>query len=722
MKKERKNLVPWKSPRYLLGFFFFLFGILYLQLVYLSLSPNIYGINMDDFSKERNTVTETLEAKRGTIYDSDGNVLALNVYSYTVIAYLSESRTTNPDKPNHVVDIKLTAEKLAPILNMEVSYLEDLLSGDGYQVELGPGGREISELVKEEIELLELPGIDFVEAEKRYYPNGDFASYTVGYAKKYDLEVKDQGIVTSQTEILGELGIELMYDDLLKGKDGYLQQQQDRYGYKIPDTNEVEEPAIDGSNVYLTIDVNIQRFIESAVKESAAIYKPESMIITAMDAKTGKILGTTSYPSFDPNIKNITNYENPLTSYLYEPGSTMKIYTYMCTMEKGNYKGEDTFMSGSYVIGDDKVNDWHRPGWGYINYDLGFEYSSNTGIASLLEKFLTASELEECFKEYGFGDLTGIELPRELEGDISFKYPIEVATAGFGQGITTTHIQNLQALTLISNDGKMLTPQIIDKVEDPNTGELTYEFEKKESEQIISQSTVDDISKLMYNTINNNNPGTTGIRYHIDGYDVIGKTGTAQIFDVKNNKYLDGVNNNVFSFAGMFPYEDPEIIIYASMTKPSYSESRGLYTPVTDIIESISKYLNIYEDKFDLNSIETHDISSYINKNVEEVKKDVESKNLKYTILGDGDKVISQYPSKDSLVISNDRVILLTNSTNITMPDIKGYSRSDALNLFELLNMNYTMNGYGFVSNQSIAPGTKIDSNSNITVDLLSKY
>ena len=162
---------------------------------------------MQAFANNRNTYTATIKSLRGKIYTADETVLAQTVSSYTVIAYLSPKRTGNSTKPLHVVDKEMTARVLAPILNMKEERLLELLSRDVYQVELGPGGRDITELKKEEIEALELPGIGFSSDTKRYYPNGDFASYIVGYAKKYD-----EGIV-------GELGIEALYNDELNGKD-----------------------------------------------------------------------------------------------------------------------------------------------------------------------------------------------------------------------------------------------------------------------------------------------------------------------------------------------------------------------------------------------------------------------------------------------------------------------------------------------------------------------
>lgn len=722
MKKRSPKLKYWKFPNLILKFFFFCFLILYIQLCYLALSPTIYGINMDKFAKARNTVTKTLYAKRGTIYDKDGNTLALNVYSYTVVAYLSETLTTDEDNPRHVVNKEETAKKLAPVLNMTEEYILRLLKTEAYQVELGPGGRGITELKKEEIEQLELPGIGFMENKKRYYPNGNFASYVIGYAKQYDKAVEDNGRTVIENEIVGELGIEAKYDELLKGMNGSLKQQQDRYGYQIPDTKEYRTPALDGADIYLTLDSNIQRFVESAVKENAEIYDPEWMILTAMDAKTGKILGTASSPSFDPNIRDIENYENPLVSYVYEPGSTMKTYTYMCAMEKGTYQGDAKFKSGSIDVGEYTVNDWNRKGWGNITYDKGYEYSSNVGITNILQKFINKQDLKTCLQKFGFGSKTGIELPREQSGSIRFQYAIEVATAGFGQGITTTQIQNLQALTIISNNGKMLKPHIIDKIVDPNTGKTTYKAKKEETKQLVKQSTVDKMKELMWNTVHGEDAGTTGFAYKIEGFDVIGKTGTAQIFDNETGLYLSGKNDYIFSFSGMYPKDNPEIVIYGAMRRPTWGESKGLSLATKSVMESIAKYRNMFKEETKENVVSTYELKSYFNKKKDDVVKELKQQNITPIIIGNGTKIISQYPSSKSKVMSLDKVILITNDENRLLPDIKGWSSADAIHLFNLLDLNYEIEGHGYVESQSIKPNTRITGNEKIKIKLKDKY
>ena len=690
--------------------------ILYLQFVYLSLSPTIYGKNMAEFAASRNTVKRTITAKRGTIYDSNNNALALNVSSYTVIAYLPKS--TVYTKENYVKDVQATAEALSPVLNMEVDALVSLLSQDRYQVELGPGGRGITELKKDEIKSLNLSGIDFIESQKRYYPNGDFASYVIGYAKENEVTETDaNGNSTTINQITGELGIESKYNDLLKGTDGYIEYQQDKYGYKIANTLAKEIDAQNGYDIYLTIDANIQRFIESAIKESQNTYSPEWMTISVMDAKTGDILGTSSTPSFDPNVRNITNYENILTSIPFEPGSTMKTYTYMCAMEKGIYDGNATFNSGNFQVGEDTINDWNRSGWGTISFDKGYEYSSNVGIANLIDRGLSRQDLYDCFTKYGFGSLTGIELPREQPGKLNFIYPIEVYTAGFGQGITTTPIQHLQSLTMIANNGDMLKPHIVSKIINSNNGEVYYERKIEKTSNVISSSTANKIKDLMYITVQGTDAGTTGYPYKIDGFDVIGKTGTSEIYSAQTGGYLTGDNAYIFSYAGMYPYENPQIIIYAAMKLPTWGKSRGLYTAVTDIMKSIAKYKNMFSEQQEENTLKMAEIPSYVSQNTNDIVSSLTNKGIDCIVIGNGDKIINQSIMNTS-IMTGEKIILLTNSNAYQMPSIIGWSRSDVIALMKLLKIPYQIDGYGYVTSQSIEKGTTITNDLSMSVTL----
>ena len=695
MKTRNLKNKTWKFPIILFLVFLVFIIAIFIRYAYIALSKRVDNINLQEFASNRNTYNKTLFAKRGTIYDLNGNILAVNMSSYTVIAYLSSARSMGSSVPLHVVDKKLTAEKLSPIINMSEEKILSLLNQEGlYQVELGPGGRNITELQKDKIKELDLPGIDFVESTKRYYPNGDFASYIIGYAKLNQLEN------TEDYQLMGELGIESYYDDILKGKNGYLMYEQDRNGYKIPDTKETKVEAKNGDNIYLTIDSGIQRFLESAMDKTIEQANPEWAIFTVMDAKTGDILGSATSPSFDPNILNIKEYENPLVTFTYEPGSTMKTYTYICALEKGTYKGDEKFKSGSYKIGNDTVYDVIRTGWGTISYDEGYLRSSNVGVTNIVNSFIDKNDLKECLNKYGFGSKTNIELPREQLGSINFNYALEVASAAYGQGISITPIQALRAITLISNNGKMLTPHIVSKIVDSNNN-VKYERKVEESEQLISLSTVEYMKDLMYRTVNGDeNFHYKGNGYSIEGFDIIGKTGTAQFYD-KETGYSDGYNNYIYSFVGMFPKDDPQIVTYIVMKKPENGGNSSLKVAFKDFVNNIAKYKNIFtNNKQQL--LSTFTMNNYINKNTNDSKIELEKNGANVIVIGNGDKIIDTYPSKNTKLVTNDRVLLFTNSNEAVLPSLIGWSYKEVDYLCKKLKINCGISGNGFVTSQSV--------------------
>ena len=701
MKKVNKNI---KVNRFTLLIVVFLFAIIIAKLIYVAVSPTVDGIDLNTFALSRTTATKTISAKRGTIYDINAEVLAQDVRSYTVIAYLAESRTTTPDKPQHVVDKEMTAEKLAPLINMTEKEILNILNREGYyQVELRPGGVNITELVKQQIDALELPGIDFIKGSKRDYPNGDFASHIIGYARKLDDE-----------EINGELGIEAKYNTELKGTDGKITYQKDAYGYKIANTPEYEEPSEDGYDIYLTIDSNIQLYLENAIDELEKIGM-EWATITVADANTGAIVASASSPSFNPNIVNITNYNNPLTSYAYEPGSTMKIYSFMAAIEEGLYDGSASYSSGSIKVDQYTINDWNKKGWGTISYDTGFTYSSNVAAVNLAQK-MGKDKLLEYYKKFGFGEKTGIELSNEYSGKVSFTYNSEIASASFGQGITTTPIQNIQALTVLTNGGIVLKPYIISKIVNPNTGEIVYEGRRTELGRAVSESTVEKMIDLLDQTVNSEDSAVTGHKYQTDAVRLIGKTGTAQ-YTLSNGKYSSGTYNNIRSFAGLFPKEDPKYVIYLSIKKFS-APANQMGDIVKEVVESVAKYKNLNSKESSKDESKIIEINNYLNSSVEETKKKLENSGLNVIVIGNGDKVIKQYPKKGITVLNGSKVFLVTNGETIIMPNMKNWTSSEAITFANLIQLSYNIDGYGYVIKTSINEGEEIDFSKTLEISL----
>lgn len=668
----------------------FLFVAIIGKLSYVVLSDKVDGINLQDKASSIATTKKTLYADRGNIYDINGEELASTVNSYTVIAYLNSNKTNVEDKEH-------TAEVLAPILNMTKEKLLELLNKNLYQVELRPGGLNISEVVKAKIEKLELPGIDFIKnSKKRYYSKSTFASYIVGYAKMNDDE-----------ELVGELGVEGYYNDILYGTNGYTKYlKYTSSNYKIPNTPEDTKEAKDGSSIYLTIDSNIQLIAEKAVSTMEEKFNTEWAVFSVMDASTGAIVASATNPNFNPNDTNtIKEYMNPLISYQYEPGSVMKIFSFASAIESGKYKGDEVYASGSYTLDDGTViRDSERKGWGTISFDEGFARSSNVAATTLALR-LGIDDLSNYYDKLGFGKKTGIELSNEVVGDMEITYQSELATASFGQGVSVTAVQMLQALSSMTNDGVVIKPYIVDKIVDQG-GNITYQGGRSVVDKVYSSETVSKMHELMKKVIEINKV------WKVPNVSVMGKTGTAQIASPKGG-YLEGTYDYIKSFAGIIPSDNPKYIVYVAGKKPE-TNLGSWANVITTAIEEIASYAKLTESKSDADLSRLITLNNYISKEVEKSVVSLEQTKLKVIVIGNGKYVINQYPLKNKTVVADSKVFLLTNGLEFKMENIVGWSINDVKTYAESLGLKLDYNGYGYVTSQSIDAGTIIDTNNMV--------
>lgn len=709
-KKKRNNI---RYSRVIILISLLLFGLMIWRVIDLGLSTEIDGINLKELASKRTTKTDVSLAKRGAIYSSNGDVLAQNVSSYKLIAYLDAKRTTNKKKPQHVVNKEETAEKLAPILGMEKDEVLKYLNRENvYQTEFGSKGKGLNELTKKKIEDLNLPGLDFIESFKRYYPKGQFASYTIGYAKT----TEDENAV-----IKGEMGIEKQFDSILKGVDGYTTYQKDVRGYKIANTPVIKKDAIQGKDIYLTIDSNIQFFVEQALNNADKDYDWDWFHISIVDAKTGAVLGTATSPSFDPNKRNISNYLDMFMASPYEPGSTMKTFTYMAAMENGVYEGSETYKSGIYVTSDGtEIGDWNRNGWGVISFDKGYAMSSNVGVINIINRHMSSVMLRQYFRKLGFGKKTGIELPNESRGNLEFKYETEIYNAGFGQGITTTPIQNVKALTPLTNDGMLLEPYLVSKIVNSETKEVDLENKRTEIERVASSTTVKKMIQLMDDCVNG--IGNTGSGYRIEGGQLIGKTGTAQIANEKGSGYLNGKEDIISSFAGVYPKNDPQVIIYASVKRPSGGSQKPVSNSVKEIVSNISKYYGNSDTASTSIEIDDYKVPNFVNKKIDNVKSQLDTNKIKYVVLGNGNKVVKQSPSRGDVITTTDTVYLITNDSGIKAPNVVGLSSKVAKDVLQKLGLKVNLDGVGYVTEQNVPEGTTITDGMEIILKLAPKY
>lgn len=709
MLKKNKNMN--RGAAVLATLFAALFFIIAARFLYIQLTGQVDGQVLAVRAAQKYEEKQTLEASRGSILDRNGKAIAEDTSAYKIVAVLDDELTTNPKKPQHVADKEETAEKLAPLLGIEPSKMLEILKKDAKQVEFGSEGRNLSQTKKLEIEKLKLPGIAFVKSQKRFYSNGVFASHVIGYAQKNE----DTGAIN------GMLGLEKSLDSHLQEKDGAIQYEKDHYGWKLPGSEDKITPPDNGKNVYLTLDQKIQAFMEDAMNEAVKEYNPKKVMAVAADPKTGKILAMSQRPSFNPNTRDINNYTNDIVGYPIEPGSTMKMYTVAAAIEAGVYKGDSTYKSGSNKIGKYTIRDHNKTGWGEITFNEGFERSSNTAMINLAMK-LGPDAYSDYMKKFGFGTKTGIDLPGEEAGQIKSDSKISLATASFGQGSTATVIEQIQAATAIANDGKMMKPYIIDQIVDTDINKVVSKNEPKQVSQPISEKTASQVRDLMGKVVTSKNG--TGKPYAIEGYDVAGKTGTAQI-PGENGRYMTGKENFIFSFMGMAPKDDPELLVYVAVQQPELEPTETGSMPVSGIFKTIMQnslqYLQIEPDEKQPEKEKTNAkdpvMESVIGLNKKEAESRLKNGGYQPIALGTGTTVEAQSPSETSVLAKGEKVFLQTGG-RVKMPDISGWSKRDIMKLADLLQLRVSFTGEGFSAKQSLPKGTLVSEDTLLTVKL----
>ncbi|MBQ4019104.1 MAG: penicillin-binding protein, partial [Erysipelotrichaceae bacterium] len=361
--------------------------------------------SLNDYVQSVSNVEERIFASRGNIYDKEGSIVAQDVKTYDIICYLDEERLSSSDEIAYVDDPSFTAQALAPILGMDASDIYNILvSNKGlYQIELGTKGRNLSEEQKNQIEAIKgLHGIDFRNSYKRYYPYGDtFSPQLVGFAQS-----------DNTGKLIGKLGIESYLNDELSGTDGYHSYQRDKHGYILPGMYEETVNAVNGYDVYLTLDVSIQEALNSALNTTMEAKNASRAWAAVVEIKTGKILAWGQTPSFNPNeLKEDDVQVNYGSQLAYEPGSVMKSVIYSAAMDMGVYDGDRGFDSSPYCYtasagrtysGDQLgcIYNVSRLDWGTIPLDYGLIYSSNVATATLLSEYVGVDNYKDYLEKY----------------------------------------------------------------------------------------------------------------------------------------------------------------------------------------------------------------------------------------------------------------------------------------------------------------------------------
>ena len=679
------------------------------RFLYIGISKTVNGQNLSARTKQLYKRNQVIKATRGTIYDRNGLAIAEDSHLYTIYAILDKSSINYKNKPEYVVNKSETAEKLATVLPMSADKIYRYLNPKqkAFQVQFGTAGSGLTSKQKKKIEAMKLPGIKFLATPSRLYPNGNFASHIVGLAQPvYDKKTNAQNLV-------GTMGIEAYFNKTLTGTDGYRISSVDASEYQMPNGNQVYKPVKNGNNLYLTLDSQLQSYLESHMTDVQKAYDPTSITAVVEDMKTGKILAASQRPTFNPQTKKgLTKaYRNILVQDTYEPGSAFKVLSFAAVVNSGNYNPNEYFRSGSVNVGGSTIHDWLTSGWGTIPFSQAFEHSSNTGFVKLEQK-MGAKTWNKYLKKFHIGQKTGITLPGEQPGFISFKTPVDQAVTAFGQGVTVNVMQMMQAYSSLANNGQMVKPQLVDKITDSNGKTLKgYEI-KKVGSKIYSNKTKKVVLANMKRVLNKQSG--TGNAYKMGNADIGVKTGTAQIANTKGGGYLKGDSNYIFSVVGVYPTKNPRYCIYLTIKQPHLAG-----TTAEKILASIFKPMMsriITMAKSD-NSTTTVSVPNFKNMTVAQASAKAKQVGLNLVKVGEKDRITAQGIKSSEKLESGDKIFVYT-SGKINCPDMKGWSFNDLHQFSNVSGIKLSIKGTGTVTSQSVAKGAELKSGEKIKVNL----
>ena len=689
------------------------------------------GTDLRAYAEDANTVKEDILASRGTIYDRNGNIIAQDVRTYNIVCILDSSRPNEGDKPAYVQDREKTAETLAPILKMDKQKILDYLSqGDNgkYQTELGSEGRNLSKEVKEQIEATGLPGIEFTDSVERDYPYGQFASNLIGYA--------DQDEDGKST--VGRMGLELILNSYLQGKDGYRLYQVDKNGYSLPGMKEEHVSAINGRNVYLTLDSTIQQQLENSLQQTSTLFPNVSRAWGAvMEIKTGKIIGWGQYPSFDPNTREeIKEYNNIGAQLPYEAGSTMKSFVWAAAINEGKYNGTDTTNGDDYCFGSDAqgnpvrvpesqaygcIYNAHKTKYGNVDLDRGLITSLNTVALHIQNEVITPQIHLDYLKKFGFFQPVDTDGLQESSGQLNFNTPADRASLSYGQGSSVTTLQLLQAYSAIFGDGTLIKPYFVDSVRDSyDNSKVIYQGQTEKKGNPITPETAKTMQNILYGTANSK-LGTAWY-YQIPETKILSKTGTTEV--ASGGTY--NTNQTISSLMCAMPADNPQVMVYYAYQSDYTKESVYKTDPVTSLLRKVAMVYGFTNennsdktaDQQPIADIQNYEMPSLLNHTVTYSQNALQNYGSNVIVLGNGNTVIDQYPKAGNTVETGQRVFLLTDTASFTMPDMTGWTRKDVSALWAVTGFSFKISGEGKVTSQSVPAGTAVTRGTEIEVVL----
>lgn len=485
---------------------------------------------------KRSSITE---ARRGSIFDQQGNPIAMDTTSYSLFAVLR----SDWGDTNLVKDPDVTAKVLAKHLGLDRDMiLAQLTQNNVYQVEFGNAGQHLSSETKKAIEAENLPGLVFVSETTRKYVNDVYASHLIGYAT---VTAKEEDQPLSAQVLEGKLGLEAAYNVSLSGQDG----------------NQSSTRQLIGKDLHLTLDSRLQNKLEELMTQYQMTYQPEALQAYLVEAKTGKLVAASQRPSFNLNSREgiEAEWKNLMVEEAYEPGSTIKILTMSVAYDRQLYKPGELYQSGSIQVYDQVVKDYNKVGWGQISFEEGLTRSSNVAMVNLVNR-MGDQEWVKKLGDFGFGKGTDFGLENETTGNFQFDNPVSRIMSGFGQGFSATPIQLLQAYSSIGNQGQMLKVQVVQGLDSAG------EFQSRILGKPISKEAANHVLQLMVDTVEK--PYGTAVSFRNPYVKVAAKTGTAQIADPNGSGYLTGANDYYHSVVTFFPADNPKYMLYMAMKRP----------------------------------------------------------------------------------------------------------------------------------------------------------
>lgn len=698
----------------------------------------IDGAWLKEKEYSQSTSSTLISAKRGTIYDSTGKALAVSVEVDTVSVNPELIKAKGKDGKS---DEEATEELKRNMANAFAEIFE-LNSEDVYKKLTSTNSVETiaSKVETDKVDKLKTwleendvnSGVNIDEDVKRYYPYDNLASNLIGFCGS-----NNQGLD----------GIELSYDDVLRGTSGKLTTAIDVTRDAIPDKNEEYIAPENGSNIYLTIDSNIQtiveKYLKQAVEENECKDGGNAII---MDPSNGDILAMATYPDYnlnDPYTPNSsisegwdtlsgqeqTNrlysmWRNRAVLDTYEPGSTFKVITAAIGLEENVVEtdtSEDFFCPGYEIVADRRINCTSLSGHGKQTLRNALENSCNPALMQLGQR-IGVDKFYNYLEAFGLFDNTGIDLPSEGTSSFWSKEsvgPVELATMSFGQRFTITPMQLVTAISSIANDGKIVTPHVVKQIENPDTGTVTN-VETKEVRQVISTETANKMKDMMKSVVEEG-----GGKYaQVKGYTIGGKTGTSEP-DPNHPE-----NGYVASFVAIAPVDNTELVALVTLYNPQGSNYYGgsIAAPVvSQILSEILPYLDIPSNESNSeNTEQTISVPDVTNKTVAEAQKKLSEVGLEYSTSASADDIVKeQVPPKGTSLTSGGIIKLYAEGNDDrvsqSVPDLKGVTYEQAKIMLKAKNLNIASTGSGIVIAQDPQEGTQVDEGTVINVTLQEK-